>query len=46
MSNGDAVKPQSPVNAKCRVQNAKIKMWNYKIMAQAIPQFCNLHFEI
>jgi len=39
-------KSQSLMNAKCRVQNAKVKMKKYKTWSKAIPQFCNLHFEI
>jgi hypothetical protein len=41
-----AAKARSLMNAKCRVQNAKVKVKEYKSWPGAIPQFCNLHFEI
>jgi len=31
---------------ECKMQNAKVKMNRYKSWPKAIPQFCNLHFEI
>jgi hypothetical protein len=34
------------MNAKCRVQNGKVKMKEEKPRPKTMPAFCNLHFEI
>src|SRR3990172_6380342 len=40
-----ATETRRPMNAKCRVQNAKVKRRNIKSCDQAKSEFCNLNFD-